>query len=372
MSEANIYISGPIGNIEMDGQAIKGVMLIDVIAQVRAFPDAKSFLVHIDSPGGSVEDGDQIYEYLTSLKKVGPVNTITAGNVGSIATKLFLAGDKRFIHENHKFFIHNPWTSGPGDAKQKLIEAEALKQTENQLRTFYEQATKIDAVGLASLMDNETEMTADQAVQLGFATEKVKARAKAMAFINNSTMPENNNKVLAALEKVTAMLEKAFTPAPQQVKSLVLELQGGGSVFAETEDAAALEGVAVFQVDEQGNATTNPAPDGDHTLADGRVLTVAGGKVTAVSAAPAGEPSSDAAIAEKVGALTVAVEKLIAANAMKKPEKSDPKIVALEKEIKDMKDQMSSVKVPISGLAGHVSPVQTKKSPVQAYLEKAK
>lgn len=358
----------------MDGQAIKGVMLIDVIAQVRAFPDAKSFLVHIDSPGGSVEDGDQIYEYLTSLKKVGQVNTITAGNVGSIATKLFLAGDKRFIHENHKFFIHNPWTSGPGDAKQKLIEAEALKQTENQLRTFYEQATKIDAVGLASLMDNETEMTADQAVQLGFATEKVKARAKAMAFINNSTMQENNNKVLAALDKVTAMLEKAFTPAPSQVKSLVLELQGGGSVFAETEDAAALEGVSVFQVDEQGNATTNPAPDGDHTLADGRVLTVAGGKVTAVSAAaPAGEPSSDAAIAEKLSALTAAVEKITQAqaNALKQP-KADPKIVALEKEIKDMKDQMSSVKVPISGLAGHVSPVQTKKSPVQAYLEKAK
>lgn len=366
----------------MDGQSIKGVMLIDVIAQVRAFPDAKSFLVHIDSPGGSVEDGDQIYEYLTSLKKVGPVNTITAGNVGSIATKLFLAGDKRLIHENHKFFIHNPWTSGPGDAKQKLIEAQTLKHTENQLRAFYEQATKIDAVGLASLMDNETEMTADQAVQLGFATEKVKARAKAMAFINNSkNMSDNSNKVLAALDNVTAMLTKvaqSFVPAPAtQVKSLVLELQGGGSVFAETEDAAALEGVAVFQVDEQGNATANPAPDGDHTLADGRVITVSGGMVSAVSAAapaaPAAEPNSDAAIAEKLTALTAAVEKITQAqaNAMKQP-KVDPKIVALEKEIKDMKDQMSSVRVPISGLAGHVTPAQTKKSPVQAYLEKAK
>jgi len=370
VSEANIYISGPIGNIEMEGRPIKGVMLIDVIGHVKASPDAKSFLVHIDSPGGSVEDGDQIYEYLQSLKKIGPVNTITAGNVGSIATKIFLAGDKRFIHENHKFFIHNPWTSGPGDAKQKLIEAEALKQTENQLRAFYEQATKIDAVGLASLMDNETEMTADQAVQLGFATEKVKATVKAMAFITKTNMTDNN-KVLAAIEKVTAMIEKAFTPSPSptQVKSLVLELQGGGSVFAETEDASALEGVAVFQVDEQGNATANPAPDGDHQLSDGRVLTVQGGKVTAVGAAPAASP--DAAIAEKLGALTSLVEKAIAANALKQPT-SDPKIVALEKELVEIKNQMSSVKVPVSGLAGYVNVSPTKKSPVQAYLEKAK
>ena len=389
MSVANIYIDKPIGNIEDNGVTVQGVRLIDVIAQVKAFPEAKEYLIHINSPGGNVEDGDQIYDYLISLKKTAKVKTITAGDVGSIATKIYLAGDERYIYENHKFFIHNPWMASAGDAKQKMLEAHALQQTESALRAFYQQTTKIDEVGLSHLMDNEEDMSADQAVALGFATKKLKARVKAMAYLTNnkSTMSkEKENGIQESLNKILALVTKAFT---SEAKAMVLELQDGKKVFVETEDASMLEGVSVYMVDEAGNPTQEPAPDGQHTLNDGRVITVTEGKVASVAAAPAAPatPAPDAAIASRLAALEAKLNTIVTANA-NKPElqkelvkaiqafkdenkggSESEEIKALKAELTEIKNQMSTVKVPVSAQRNFVQrPEQkVKLSPIQAY-----
>jgi hypothetical protein len=68
------------------------------------------------------------------------------------------------------------------------------------------------------------------------------------------------------------------------------ELSEGGSIYFDGELA---EGVAVF-TDE---AMETPAPDGDHLLADGRVVTVAEGMVSVIAAASAEDepmPEGDA------------------------------------------------------------------------------
>lgn len=73
----NIYISGQIGNFD----GVKGVELLDVIAQVRNQPEATDFNVHINSEGGLVDVGFDIYHYLKSLGK--PVTTIGSGIVAT-------------------------------------------------------------------------------------------------------------------------------------------------------------------------------------------------------------------------------------------------------------------------------------------------
>lgn len=380
MKQGTITISGPIGEIETEGQVIKGVTLLDVIAQVKAAGEVDEYMVGIGSPGGVIVDGDQIYDYLNSLKQTKPVNTISIGDIGSIATKLFLVGDKRYIRENHKFFIHNPWSGGPGDAKQKALESQALKAEEDRLRSFYQNKIKIDAVGLAALMDNQTEMNADQAVSLEFATEKVKSLAKAMAFINKDNM--DNNTVSKKLDNLLSMISKAFDNKP---KNIVLDVADGSKVFADTEDAAMLEGVSMFQVDAAMNPTTNPVPDGTVELADGRKVTVAGGKVATVEDAPAAPaaPSSDAAVSQKLDQLLSAISKLAQAqpnvnvkdqiNAAIMAFKNDNKEAELERKfeekLKALRDEIGTTKVPVSGLAGHVTVKETKKSPIQAYLQ---
>jgi ATP-dependent Clp protease protease subunit len=292
--KGEILIHGVIGSYtDEKGQPVKGVELLDVIAQVKAQPQARSFLVKIGSPGGLVDAGSQIYDYLLSLKQSGIlINTITDSyiddegslkyGVGSIATKIFLAGDERMIIEGHEFFIHNPWSQLTGDSKSIKTELKGLDQTEAELRSFYQAHTKISEAGLKGLMDNQTGMDADHAVQLGFATRKVSpVKVKAFALLKNNDMTKPvHNDEKGILQNIRTLLGiKAEAPAaPAQ---------------AAPAQAAQLE-------------------DGEYKLEDGRVLVVSGGAIQevrpaeqmpepAAQAAPAPDPN--AALNEQLTAL---------------------------------------------------------------------
>lgn len=327
MKQGHIYIHGVIGSFpDPQGQEIKGVELLDVIAQGKRQPDATSFLVHIGSPGGFVDSGNQIYDYLISLRNAGiQVNTITDSyinergelkhGVGSIATKIFLAGEERTIIEGHEFFIHNPWTQlQPGDSNQIKTELKALEAAEAELRNFYQHHTKITQEGLKGLMDKETGMGADHAVELGFATKKIAAtKVKAFALIKSNIKTMSTN-----------------------IKALDLELEGGKKVSVNSENPDNLVGADAVVTDEQGQAS--PAPDGEHKLADGRVLVVSGGKVAEVKAAPSAAPAAAATTPAAVPNPLAALEQKFAAleqtNAALKAELDALKAVDITAQIK--------------------------------------
>jgi ATP-dependent protease ClpP protease subunit len=271
VKQGNIYIGptpenpeGVIGSYtDEKGMQIKGVELIDVIGQVKNQPQASSFLVRIKSPGGLVDSGNAIYDYFESLKAQGiQVDTITAGDIGSIATKIFLAGTNRTIVDGHEFFIHNPWTEMVGDSNKVALELTALKQTENELRSFYQAHTKITDAGLKGLMDAQTGMSADQAVTLGFATKKLSAsKIKAFALLKpNSDMSKEN-----FAQKLIAAIDSAFTN--HKAEGVAAPAQAAASPAPTDGSASPLMGKPVM-IDGQA------APDG--------VYTVVGGMVTAV------------------------------------------------------------------------------------------
>jgi ATP-dependent Clp protease protease subunit len=288
-----ISIHGVIGSyVDEKGQRVKGVELLDVIAQVKSQPQATSFLAKIGSPGGLVDVGNQIYDYLISIKNSGiPVNTITDSyleegglkyGVGSIATKIFLAGNERMIVDGHEFFIHNPWTQLTGDSKAIKTELKGLDNTEAELRAFYQAHTKISEAGLKGLMDNQTGMDADHAVQLGFATKKITTtKVQAFALIKNNDMSkpvQADDKGL--LQHIMAYF-KAEVPAPAQA--------------APAQAAMPLE-------------------DGEYKLEDGRVIVVSGGAISEVKPAeqaPA-DPAAQAAPQAQVDP-TIALNEKIAA-----------------------------------------------------------
>lgn len=296
MKQAHIYLHGVIGSYQdSNGNLVRGIELVDVIAQVRANA-ADEYLVHCKGPGGLVETGDQIYDYLESLKSQATINTITDGDVGSILTKIYLVGEKRTIVEGHKFFIHNPWTQpNPGDSKHITQEVEALKHAEAKLRNFYVIKTAITENGLASLMDNETEMTAEQAVALGFATDKIAAPVKAFALLKSHT----NTHMATLGQKIGQLIDQAFGNKP---KALMLQLADGTNISVSSESADQLEGADAVTVDEAGNPTGTPAPDGEHTLSDGRVIVVSQGKVTEVKPSEP-EPQDTGDLNAKIEAL---------------------------------------------------------------------
>ena len=294
-----INIHGHIGPSYVDEAGIlqKGVELVDIISAVKG-TDSLILQFSVKSPGGYVEMGNQIYDYLMSLKKEGrQIHMYQDGLVGSIATKIFMAGDVREVDPLHEFFIHNPWmVPESGDSDKLREQADALDVTEKELRKFYASHTNISDEGLDALMKNETSLTAEQAVKLGFAT-RVKSLAFALITTKNK-MAEKKTEV-SFMEHVQAFFTKKEEPkkkgvAPKaqkpenQINNLVVMLaDGAGSFWVEGESVQ--EGMAAFLLDADGQPTQEPLPDGDYALEDGSMVSVADGKISAMTPAEESE-----------------------------------------------------------------------------------
>lgn len=330
--------NGQIGAYEKDGKVL-GVTLIDILSQFKSLAQGTRIVnVEIASPGGLVDEGDAIYEYIKSEKSNYVINTVQTGDVASIATKLFLVGDSRTANGKFKFMIHNPWTDpGAGDSKHQAEVLEGLLQAESALRKFYSKELNITEEGLAPLMDRETFMTGEQLLSLGFATQLKRENVMAMK--------KEGEKEQSLTDKIAALYKKATGKdvKAEGEKALDVALADGRmlSVAAENEDslvgaAATLDGA--------------PAPDGDYPTAPGEdgmsdVVTVAGGLVTAVVEQPSANTEAKLKALEKnLGELTEAVSALVEANktasaeaiearAKKAEEAFEAKIVALKSEI---------------------------------------
>lgn len=184
--ECNIFIKGPIGSDDVE----TGVELIDVISQVKAYPNASRIVVNIDSPGGYTKVGHSIAQYLTSLST--PVDTVADGLCASIASRIFMIGQNRTIISGTQFLIHNPWMATEGDADHMQEAADFLKSSEDELIKIYAESTGISKDGIDGLMKTDVPMTAEKAFELGFATA-IKPRMNAVAKYKLETKTEMNN-----------------------------------------------------------------------------------------------------------------------------------------------------------------------------------
>ena len=317
----------------------KGMELIDLVEQVETYPDATELEVSIISPGGYADIGDSMFEYLVSQKKKGKtVTTIQNGLIGSIATKIFLAGDRRIVDDRYKFWIHNPFMDNvSGDQDQLREMAASLEATEKNLRKFYGEFTSISDEGLDGLMKIETGLTADQCIKFKFATEK-----KLVPVFNLITMKDEKS----FLEHVKSFFtEKPKGVAPtkaaipgNEAKSMVVTLaDGAGSFWVEAEALA--EGVPAFMLDADGQPTAEPLADGDYLLEDGSMVSVAGGMVSAVKPAEMEDqveaPAAEMFTKEQAEAMVKdAVEKALAENSKAVEAQVEAKIMAFKKEVK--------------------------------------
>ena len=79
----------------------------DLTDFIQANSTADEFKIRINSRGGSVQAGYLMFDLLRDSGK--EIVTIGEGKVCSIATVIFLAGDKRIMFENADGLIHMPF-----------------------------------------------------------------------------------------------------------------------------------------------------------------------------------------------------------------------------------------------------------------------
>ena len=282
MKTEKIYINGYIGSDSFFGEA--SFSLADLNQKLDNLSSATELDVYINSGGGSVTEGFAIYDRLMAFD--GIVNTYVNGMCGSIATVIYQAGKKgkRFMFENSEFFVHNPFwqptAPDPMEAKDLAQLHEDLKAAENKIKSFYATITGKGIEELTPLLDRQTTLSAEEAINNGFADEVVSTQIKAFtkykiaAYLNNNKKTEmaENTEIkneLSGLKNMFARLSKKL------FKNAMAETAEGVVVYF---DGEAVEvGTALF-IDE---AMSEPAPNGQHTVGD-NVFVVADGVVTEI------------------------------------------------------------------------------------------
>lgn len=157
---------------------------------LKAFGDIDSITLRINSPGGSVFEGNAIYNILRA--HAAPVHTVIDGVAASIASVIALAGDTIEMPENAMFMIHNPINCICGNAADMRKMADDLEKIKDSILNVYESRSGLDRAKLSKMMDDETWMTADDAVGFNFADKKT-PRNKAVASISQEAMAMFHN-----------------------------------------------------------------------------------------------------------------------------------------------------------------------------------
>lgn len=322
MSRQLIPIIGPIGQFKVGDKLVNGVTLVNVVSRIAALPqDTTEIQIDISSPGGVKEVGDNIYNFLLSLKPNVKLIMNQVGNVGSIATKIWFAGDERIAlrginpetNKPFEFFVHNPWMQVTGDAAAVKLALKEIEPQEEELKAFYVNQTGIPIEGIAPLMAAQTGFDADQALQLKFATGVRDALNIAAYQINENenTMKideKEKTRLGGVLDEIKAYL---FKKEPVKADATV---QGTGTapvVAAPADPKTALVGKSVT-VDGQ------PAPD--------FVYTVVGGVVTKVEDVET-EAAEDSGLPAPLAASLSEIEKFL--KNQKAAEPDEAKIKAL-------------------------------------------
>ncbi len=155
--------------------------------------------VHINSPGGSVYAGSEIYTALKEYK--GKTTGKIVGMAASAASLVAMALNVVFISPTAQMMVHNAWNEAKGDKNYMRWNANMLDITDEGLMNAYLMKTKMKKEDLIKLLDETTFMNAEQAVELGFADEIMfKEELEAVAY-NGYMIPEElinkiKNKIL--------------------------------------------------------------------------------------------------------------------------------------------------------------------------------
>ena len=128
--------------------------------------------VWINSPGGDCVAAAQIYNMLIDYK--GDVTVKIDGIAASAASVIAMAGTKILMSPVSMLMIHNPMTIAFGNKGEMEKAISMLDEVKESIINAYEIKTGLSRAKLSHLMDSETWMDANKAVELGFADDILK------------------------------------------------------------------------------------------------------------------------------------------------------------------------------------------------------
>lgn len=181
-NEGEIYIYGDITSnrwYEEDTTAKSFKEDLDDLGEIDVLN------IYINSPGGSVFQGQAIVSILKRCKAI--INIHIDGVAASIASVIAMVGTVH-MPSNAMMMIHNPWTWTYGNANELRKEADDLDKVRESMISMYldKVGDKLDRDTLISLLDKESWLTAQECYDYGLCD--VLEEEKEIAACLNSEM----------------------------------------------------------------------------------------------------------------------------------------------------------------------------------------
>ena len=185
-NEVDIQIYGDITSWEWSESDISSYTLAKQIEGL----ECDKINVYINSYGGEVAEGLAIYNQLKRHK--AKVKTVCDGFACSAASVVFMAGDERIMSTASLLMIHNAWTYASGNSKELRKQADDLDKITQASINAYMQEVNITEEELKQMLDDETWITPQEAIEKGFIT----------AIVNEKEAEEVSQSVKKSLMKL--------------------------------------------------------------------------------------------------------------------------------------------------------------------------
>ncbi len=124
-------------------------------------------VIWLNSPGGDCIAASQIYAMLMDYK--GKVTVKIDGIAASAASVIAMAGTTVLMAPTALMMVHNPLTIAIGDSEEMQKAIAMLSEVKESIINAYEIKTGQSRTKLSHLMDAETWLSANKAIELGFA-----------------------------------------------------------------------------------------------------------------------------------------------------------------------------------------------------------
>ena len=153
-----------------------GVSALSIVEQVKQAASAQTLTIHINSPGGDVFEGRAIMAAIQSFqgKTVAKIDSLCA----SAATSIALACDEVEMADGAFFMIHCAMGLAYGDKQDLRDRADLLEKVEGAIVNDYVEKTGKPPEEIISMMEEETWLTASEALDNGFV-DRISDNAKA-------------------------------------------------------------------------------------------------------------------------------------------------------------------------------------------------
>lgn len=161
-ADNSISILQPIGEA-IDGSGVTARRIGAALRTMRG----GDVTVDINSPGGDFFEGVAIYNMLA--EHPGNVTVRVLGMAASAASVIAMAGDRIEMGRGAFFMVHNAWAVALGNKNDMLEAAAMLEPFDEAMVQLYSERTGLDASAVREMMDAETWLDADAAMESGFA-----------------------------------------------------------------------------------------------------------------------------------------------------------------------------------------------------------